>query len=392
MFRMAVGHSDDIDADVALAAVFAECDAALDGVTPTAGLLFAAWATDHQAVVEAVRARYPGIELAGSSTSGEMSSSEGLLEDSMELALFASDMIDVKAGVGRDLNVDAAAAAREAVRQARARTDKEPALCIALPNIGGADPAVILAALREELGPGVPILGGGASTRDPIEDPSGTTGKQMVNDEVFEGAIAILLFSGPLAYSFGVQTGWRGVGPRAVVTSVVAGRIHEIDDRPAVEFFDRYLGSSFSGPPIANPLAVYKSAGATDFHLRTATNIDRESGDVSVFGPIAEGVSVQFTTAAMDEIIDGTRASVSGALRDFPGDRPPDAVLLYSCVVRRFLLGTRATREIALVREVVGSGVPIAGFYCMGEIAPLPAEEVSLFHNATMVSVLLGSA
>ena len=392
MFRMAVGHSDDVDLDVALEAVFAACDAGLDGATPTAGLLFASWVTDHEAVVRAVRARYPGIELVGSSTAGEMSSSEGLLEDSMELAVFASDTIDVTAGVGRDLAADAAGAARSAIRQARAKTTKEPALCIALPNIGGADPGVILAALREELGPSVPILGGGASTRDPIEDPSATAGKQVVNDEVVEGGLAVLLLSGPLAYSFGVETGWRGVGPRAVVTSVVDGRIHLIDDHPAAEFFDRYLGSGFSGPPIANPLAVYETASAPDFHLRTATNIDRDSGDVSVFGPISEGVTVQLTMAATDQIIDGTRASVGGALREFPGGRTPDAVLLYSCVVRRFLLGTRAAREIDLVRELIGTDVPIAGFYCMGEIAPLPSEDLSRFHNATMVSVLLGSA
>lgn len=254
------------------------------------------------------------------------------------------------------------------------------------------NPAVVLETLREELGSDVPILGGGASTRDPIVDPAATSGRQLMNDVVVEGGIAILLFSGPLTYSFGVETGWRGVGPKAVVTSVVDGRIHEIDRRPAVEFFDRFLGSGFSGPPIANPLAVYETAESTDFHLRTATNIDRETGDVSVFGPIDEGVTVQLTMAAADEIIEGARTSVGDAVRGFPEGRTPDAALVYSCVVRRYLLGTRATREVELLRELVGRDVPVAGFYCMGEIAPLPTEHVSRFHNATMVSVLLGSS
>lgn len=391
MFRMAVGHSDDVDAEIAIEEVFAACDAGLDGATPKAGLLLASWATDYAAVAGAVRQRYPGIQLAGSSTAGEVSSALGFAEDSIELAVFASDSVDVTVGLGRDLAVDPVAATRAAARQARAATDQAPALCIALPNIGSADPAVILATLREELGPGVPILGGGASTRDPILDPSATEGKQLRNEDVIEGGIVLLLFSGPLTYSFGVETGWRGVGPRAVVTSVIDGRIHEIDRRPAVEFFDRYLGSSFTGPPIANPLAVYRTGESTDFHLRTATNIDRESGDVSVFGPIDEGVTVQLTMAVADEIIEGARASVGDALRGFPEGRHPEAALVYSCVVRRYLLGTRATREVELVRELVGREVPVAGFYCMGEIAPLPAEDVSRFHNATMVSVLLGS-
>jgi hypothetical protein len=159
----------------------------------------------------------------------------------------------------------------------------------------------------------------------------------------------------------------------------------------AVEFFDRYLGTALAGPPIANPLAVFQTADSPFFHLRTATNLDRESGDVSVFGPIEPGVVVQLTVAGSDEIIDGARASIGGAMEGFPDGRAPEAVLMYSCVVRRFLLGTRAAREIELVRQVVGPDVPVAGFYCMGEIAPLPPADVPQFHNATMVSVLLGS-
>jgi hypothetical protein len=391
MFRMAVGHSDDVDLEVALDEVFAACDAGLDGAHPKAGLLLASWATDYGAVVRAVRDHYPGVQLAGSSTAGEISSELGFAEDSIELALIASDDVDATVGIGRDLSADPVRATRDAIRQARSGTSKPPALCVALPNIGGADPAIILGTLREELGPGVPILGGGAATRDPIRNPAATQGRQLINDEVIEGGIALLLFSGPLSYSFGVETGWRGVGPRAVVTSVIDGRIHHIDDRPAVEFFDRFLGSSFAGPPIANPLAVYGTPDAVDFHLRTATNIDRETGDVSVFGPIDAGVTVQLTMAAADEIIEGTRASIEDALRGYPAGRTPEAALVYSCVVRRYLLGTRTTREIELVRELVGQQTPVAGFYCMGEIAPLPAEDVSRFHNATMVSLLLGS-
>jgi hypothetical protein len=68
MFRMAVGHSDDVDVDDALAQVFAQCDEALARQTPKAGLLFAAVDADHQVLVDAVRSKYPGIELIGSSS------------------------------------------------------------------------------------------------------------------------------------------------------------------------------------------------------------------------------------------------------------------------------------------------------------------------------------
>jgi hypothetical protein len=388
MFRMAVGHSDDIDLDAALAAVFEQCEAALAGAEPKAGLLMAAWEADHRSIVDAVRARYPGIELAGSTTAGEMSSVLGFQEDSIALTLFASDTVEITAGLGLGLRSDARAATRAAVDQARAKTTLDPSLCIAMPAIGLGQAGEILAGLRAALGNDVPILGGGAAHEDPSQNPADGVSRQVVDDTLAEGAIAILLFSGPLDFSFGVETGWRGVGQRSTVTRSSSDGVLEIGGRPAVEFYDRYLGRG--QPSIANPLAVFETE-TPDFYLRTPTMFDRDSGRVGFLGFIPEGATVQITVAATDEIVDGARASIADALAKFPGGRTPDGALLYSCVTRRFLLGTRARREIEQVREELGSDVPVAGFYCVGEIAPMPLADGSQFHNATMVAVLLGA-
>src|SRR5690349_14912162 len=112
MFRMAVGHSDDIDIEAAVATVLDECEAALAGATPRAGLLYVAWDIDHGPVVDAVRARFPGIELIGATSAGEMTSVIGLAEHSIALALFASDVVEITAGLGRNLLADPGGAAR----------------------------------------------------------------------------------------------------------------------------------------------------------------------------------------------------------------------------------------------------------------------------------------
>jgi hypothetical protein len=392
MFRMAVGHSDDIDLDGALAEVFDECDVALAGAAPKAGFLLAAWEADHQHTVDAVHARYPGIALAGSSTAGEMTSVMGYQQDSVALALFASDSVDITVGLGRGIGADPVGAVRQAVAEARQGTRMPSSLCIVMPTIGVVDTGVLLRALRSELGTTVPILGGGATPPNPVADPAGASGLQFAGAEVVDGGLAILLFSGPLDFSFGVETGWRGVGPTAKVTKVADGRVTEIDGRPAVAFFDRYLGSSVGQPPpIANPLAVFDEHDASQFYLRTATDLDQATGSVAFFGPMPEGSTVQFTVAATDEIVDGARASVADALARFPGGRRPDAALLWSCATRRFLLGTRAAREVEAVRKAIGPTTPVAGFYCLGEIAPIVDGDVSQFHNATMVALLLGA-
>lgn len=393
MFRMAVGHSDDIDLDSALAEVFDACDLALAGAVPDAGFLLAAWEADHQRTVDAVRARYPGIALAGSSTAGEMTSVMGFQQDSVALALFASDSVDITVGLGRGLGADPVGAVLQAVAEARQATNMPSSLCIVMPTIGVVDTGVLLRALRSELGATVPILGGGAGPPNPIADPAEASGLQFAGDEVVDGGLAILLFSGPLDYSFGVETGWRGVGPIAKVTKVAGSRVAEIDGRRAVEFFDRHLGSSVGQPPpIANPLAVFDEHDPSRFYLRTATDLDQATGSVAFFGPIPEGATVQFTVAATDEILDGARASVADALARFPGGRAPDAALLWSCATRRFLLGTRTAREVEAVCKAIGPTTPVAGFYCLGEIAPIVDGDVSQFHNATMVALLLGAS
>ena len=86
-----------------------------------------AWEVDHQPVIDQVRARYPGIELAGSSSAGEMSSVLGFREDSVALALFASDSIDIVVRLGRDLAADRLAAAQQAVGRPPPRRDSHHA-------------------------------------------------------------------------------------------------------------------------------------------------------------------------------------------------------------------------------------------------------------------------
>jgi hypothetical protein len=390
MFRMAVGHSDDIDLDTALAAVFAQCDEALAGATPRAGIVFGAWDIDQRALVDGIRNHYPGIELAGATTAGEMSSVIGFSEDSVALAVFASDSVQITAGIGGQLLADPAGATGRAVAMARERATLPSRLCLVMPTVGGNEAGPIFDGLRSALGPGVPVVGGGASPEDPASPLGTTESLQLANDEITRDSIAVLLFSGDLNFSFGVETGWQGVGPQGVVTRTSQDGVLEIDGRPAIDFYARYLGTR--QPPIANPLAVFEGGGSDRFYLRTPVNWDPETGRVGFFGVVPEGATVQITVAGTEQIFEGARASMQDALASFPAGKTPEAALLYSCATRRFLLGTRVGREFETIRDLLGTSIPIAGMYCLGEIAPMTAPDRTQFHNATMVSVLLGAS
>jgi hypothetical protein len=310
----------------------------------------------------------------------------GFQEDSVTLALFVSDTVDITAGLGTGLSVDAKAAARSAVHEARSKTDREPRLCITTPSIAGL-PRNLLADLRDELGEGVTVLGGVAAPLTMAD--RGTTARQFFNGRVVTDAVPVLLFSGPLIFSFGLDAGWRPVGKPGRVTRATASVVYEVDDEPAMAFYERYLGAGVR-PTVANPLAVFED-DSDDFYLRVAVPRDKEPGALTVTGGIHEGARVQLTVAVTEEIFDGARSAFQRAVKAYPEGSAPEAVLLFSCAIRKLLLGTRTGREFDIARTEFGKTVPICGFYTIGEIAPLEAGSPTRFHHETMVAVLLGT-
>ena len=384
---MAVGHSDDIDPEDAVAAVLEQCDRSLDGARATAGLLFSTSDTDLVPIVAGVRRAYPDIQLVGSTSAGEMSSVLGFQEDSVMLALFASDSVDITAGVGLGVSDSSEAAARQAIEEALSKTDKPPCLCIVMPCITADDPSILLRELQRSLPECVPVLGGGSAPRTAPNEA--LRARQFYNHRILEDAVSVLLFSGSLSYSFGVDTGWRPVGSRGRVTEVSGTTIHRIDGEPALAFYQRYLGPDVKPTP-ANPLAVFEG-DTDDFYLRVPLPSDAPAGSVRLSGGVPEDATVQLTVAVTDEIFAGTRSAVQKAMKGFPVASSPEAALVFSCAIRKLVLGTRTGAELDIARGELGEAIPICGMYCFGEIAPI-ATGATRFHNETIVAVLLGEA
>ena len=89
MFKMAVGHSDDVDPADAIGIAIEQCRASLDGQTPQAAILFAAFDSFEPSIVDDVRRAFPGISIMGATSAAEVSSVNGYQEDSILLAVFA---------------------------------------------------------------------------------------------------------------------------------------------------------------------------------------------------------------------------------------------------------------------------------------------------------------
>lgn len=392
MFAAVVGHSDEFDTDDALAAVLGACDARLAGRAPCAGVVFCGTEFDHGRVLAGILARFPGLQLVGCTTDGEMSDQGGYTEDGITLTLFLSDRVRIGAGVGCGAGADPLGASRAAIAMARAQLDGEPCLALVMPDGLTARAYDVLAGFNDVLGDAVPVVGGMSADRVGGAKASYAT-YQFCGDQVYSDAVPTLLFSGPLAFSLGVESGWTPIGKRMTVTRAENNVLHELDHRPAFELYTHYLGEvmreNLAGLG-SYPLAVYEP-GLERFYLRVARSADPATGRLTFLGEIPVGAEVQITQAIRDEVIGGVQQSVSKALAAYPGDAP-GAALMFSCTGRKVVLGTKARDEIGRARASLLRAIPMSGFYTFGEIGPVSQCTRARYHNTTFVTLLLGEA
>jgi hypothetical protein len=98
MFKMAVGQSDDVDPATAVDEAIEQCRAELAGQRPKVAILISAQDSYDPHLPIAVRNAFPDIEVIGTTSAAEMSSVGGYREDSVTLAVFASDEIEMAVG------------------------------------------------------------------------------------------------------------------------------------------------------------------------------------------------------------------------------------------------------------------------------------------------------
>lgn len=381
MLKFAVGHSNDPDSQAAIVEVLEQIQSALAGTSPQAGILFAAIDFDHALILHQIIEAFPGIDLIGGTTDGEISSVLGFEQDSLTLMIFCSDDITISAGIGRGVSKEAIQAA---VQQASIAHKEEIKLCISLPESLTISGVMILDRLKQVLGEHVPIFGGLTADQWRFQQTY-----QFFQTEVYSDAVPILLFSGPILFSHGIASGWQPIGKPGVVTKVENNVVYEIDDQPALEFYHRYLGAL--PPSTEYPLALFDS-DSNRYYMRAPSGIyDPTVGSINFFGNIPVQSVVQITETTHDEILSASQMSTMQALENYPGQIPA-AALFFSCSARRQILGSLTKQEYELAQSCLTKSLPSCGFYTNGEIAPLQQKGVTYFHNETFITLLLGEA
>jgi len=382
MIKAGIGQSESFDTHTAVNNAINQCRQQMAGDQPQAGIVFAGIHFDHRLMLDQIRDHFPAIDLIGCTTAGEFSSSQGFSDDSIILMVFYSDEVEIGIGIGRNVSKNPNPAIQNAVVQASDKFTKPVSICLTFPDWNAGLFNLIMKSLNQELGHNCPIFGGVAGTLDDNDQVP----LQFFHNEVLSDAMPVMLFAGPLDYSFSIANSWTTVGKQATITSAKGSLVRRIDGLKAVDFYRYYLGDH-SDPPREFLLSVYDQ-NSTQNYLRVPLAYHPD-GSITFSESIPEGATIQLTEAIRDVMLEDTQTTSRKIVQETSAFVPAFA-MAFSCAFRKNIFGTLVSQELQILRDQLPPHLPIVGFYSFGEIAPLAKGQESFFHGATLVTLLVG--
>jgi len=390
MFKTAIAHSLELDSQDAIKDILEQCSEQLGDLMPQAGLLFAGIDHDFKLILDKINEIYPGIELIGCTTDGELSSVHGYTDDSIVLTLFSSDELYFNAGVADKISEDPVGSLKKAIQITKSSMDQEPDLCIVTPNtikvltegFTTINIDFVIEGMKQALGETFPIFGGVPGDQYRFQGSY-----QFYNNNVFTEAAPFLFISGPLLFALGAESGWKPIGKKTKVTQADNETVYKIGDQTALEFYKHYLGNFDSMEVAEYPIAIFEK-DEIRYYLRAPGFIDAEKGIMKFVGSVPEGATIQLTHATRDDIIAAVGKSVDSAAAKYPGTKPAMG-LCFTCMARKMVLGTKVKEEYQVLKNQFPD-LPVAGLYTYGEIGSLGEGKPARFHNETFLTLLLG--
>lgn len=368
------GYSEHVDGFTAGQEAARMVQARLE--SPDVLLCFGSVHGDQPEVLRGIRSVLDGMPLLGGS-SGATITEAGWRKRAVALLGLKGDRLELAAALGRDCHLDARQAALQAAEQIRSQLSQPPKMLLAFPqSVVGCDHPAFLSALQSAF-PGT-FIAGGASAMDGMLDPSHPLflkSFQYWQDEVLEYTTPVLALAwedGQVQDAFAWGHGFLPIGFEARVTRCEGGTVHTIDDQPATEFFQRYLGESFDFRVDAAmaTLGVVERCGDRVL-TRVNPTLDRAAeGAIQYIMPMQPGQDVQLVRTTRTEML-GAARNVAQDLAERLGGTQPDVLFMFSCGGRHALLGDRCREELAAVQEVFGADLPIIGLQAGGEFSPM---------------------
>lgn len=338
-----------------------------DGFTPTVAVLFISVKQDRKAICELLDSK--NIDILGATSCGEFTNghqTEGeiallLLELSKEhYTLLYEDIVD------GSLEDTISRLADNALKQF---TNPSLIICSTGINLKGKlfEGEKLVRNLSQNLGPDKIFFGGMAGDDWTMKGSFVFTNGKDTN----YGLVALVLNSDHITLKGMAITGWKPMGIARIVTKSKGNLLYEIDGKPAIELYLKYLGMSdkiaendfkiFEELSIEYPFIVERDHNETV--LKSPMTIDRTEKALFMDIPMPEGSKFWFTHPPEFDIVEEVIEKANQLKKD--ANEEADALLIFSCAGRQPILGPMATDENEGLAEVWNT--PMAGFFTYGE-------------------------
>jgi small ligand-binding sensory domain FIST len=190
-----------------------------------------------------------------------------------------------------------------------------------------------------------------------------------------------------------VAQGCRPVGDAYIITGAQGNVIRELGGRPPLTRLREMAAALPSrdqellarGLQVGVVIDEYRAEpGQGDFLIRGVIGADPESGAIAVGDDIEVGQTVQFHVRDAESADEDLRRALERASAALDGRRPAGA-LLFTCNGRGSRMFSDPDHDAALLAEMLGE-VPMAGFFCAGELGPVGGQN---FLHAFTASIAL---
>jgi hypothetical protein len=383
--KTAAASTDIAEAEAAGRVLGAEILRGL-GEPPKAIMVFAAPSYDHEALLAALAAQYPGALVVGASSAGEFLNQqrgEGL---ACALGLTGDD-VRFGVGVARGISSDAAAAARQIVSGFGGLNDYSfpyrSALVMADALAGHAD--VLVDELTLATGGQYQFFGGGAGDNAQFQRTSVFCGREVLN-----GAAVALEILTEKPIGVGVRHGWAPASAPFRVTEADGMRLVSLNGLPAAEAFEAHATTTVQTLDRAAPIPFFLhnilGIEAGDSHRLRVPLAILDDGSVLCAAEVPQGSVVYIMRASAASAVEAAQEATLAALAAL-GEHKPQAALFFDCVATRLRMGDQFGEEVGIVRDQL-AGADLLGCNTHGQIARAEGQFEG-FHNCTAVVAVL---
>lgn len=215
---------------------------------------------------------------------------------------------------------------------------------------------------------------------------------QMAGTQTGTGGVVAAFLRGNLKVGIGYDHGWDPVGSQFRVTRSRGFWLRTLDGRPASETYAGLFGypaRDWAFPPL-NYLARLYPLGVEqgeDLVVRAPIRVEAD-GSFRMNATIRDGIDAYLLVGSRVACERAARQATQHALMQLGNAKPTFALVLVD-VAWQMLLKAQPGAEISAIQEILGTKIPIAGGYTLGQVASTESTSPK-FLNQHIVVIVFG--